>query len=84
MPYVVEATGRTGNVYWLSVPTEDGIYTLARSHPVVFETEEEASAAIANMPQAFAKAGILFTVSPHVPPDLRFPPDWPLWKHIDI
>lgn len=63
MASVVKLTGRTGFVCWLSTPNAKGFRTLApREHADVFQTIEDAQAAIAKLPRAFEDAGLLFSV----------------------
>jgi hypothetical protein len=63
MRFVVKATGRTGNVCWLTEPGLDGFRTISvRNKAGLFATETEARVAIATMPQPFDTAGIIFSV----------------------
>jgi hypothetical protein len=62
MPYVVKAISDRGPVTWLRRSAR-GIRSLSiREHAEIFQTEEEARTAIAQMPAAFTRAGLAFCV----------------------
>jgi hypothetical protein len=62
MAFVVKATGRTGNVCWLSAANKDGFRTLAtREDADVFPASREAHIAIAKLPRAFEEV-VTFSV----------------------
>jgi hypothetical protein len=63
MPFVVKATGRTGNVCWLTAANAKGFRTIGiREQAHVFATEVDARVAIAVMAGPFKKTGIVFSV----------------------
>jgi len=63
MPFVVKATGITGNVCWLSAANEGGFRTLAtREWADVFQTVVDAHTAIAKLPRAYEDIGLIFSV----------------------
>jgi hypothetical protein len=63
MPFVVKAMGKTGAICYLSDANEAGFRTLAtREMAGVFQTAEDAHAAIAKLPRAFEDAGLIFYV----------------------
>jgi hypothetical protein len=62
MPYVVKAMSMRGPVTWLR-RCASGIRSISiRENAEIFPRFDEAEAAIAKMPPAFARAGILFSV----------------------
>jgi hypothetical protein len=61
--YVVKATGRTGNVCWLTAANAKGIRTIGiREQADVFTTEIDARMAIAVTAGPFKMTGIVFSV----------------------
>jgi hypothetical protein len=61
--YIVKATGRTGNVCWLTAANAKGIRTIGiRKQADVFATQADARMAIALMLGPFQRTGIIFTV----------------------
>jgi hypothetical protein len=63
MPFVVKITGRGGTVAWLGAPNSDGRRTLAaRKSADIFQTSDDASAAIKDLSPDFDKAGWTFSV----------------------
>jgi hypothetical protein len=61
--FVVMATGRTGQVSWLSAASADGFRTLTtRELADAFQTVKDAHTAIAKLPRAFEDAGLIFSV----------------------
>jgi len=68
MGIVVKATGRMGNVTWLSPPDSNGFRSLVpRERAHVFPLEKDARAVIAKMPPTFEDAGIVFSTEPAEP-----------------
>jgi hypothetical protein len=62
MGFVVKAVGPHGTS-WLTVPNKYGIRSLgAREGADVFHSRRDADIAIAKMPHAFVKAGVVFSV----------------------
>jgi hypothetical protein len=62
MPYVVKADSARGAT-WLLPPSSHGVRSISiRENADIFPSVEEAEAAIAKMPPAFAAAGIFFSV----------------------
>ena len=60
--FVVKAVGPHGTS-WLTVPNKFGIRSLgAREDADVFHARRDADIAIAKMPHAFLKAGVVFSV----------------------
>ena len=65
MNYVVKATGRTGNVCWLTAANAEGIRTIGiRAQADVFATQVDVRVALALTAGGFKKTGIVFTVEP--------------------
>jgi hypothetical protein len=66
MGFVVRITnGRSTFHSWLSPPNKRGFRTLAtRDMADVFQSREDAHAAIGTMPRTFADAGWVFSVEP--------------------
>ena len=63
MPFVVKATGRTGNVCWLTAANAKGIRTIGiRKQADVFATDADARMAIALTAGPFKKTGMVFSV----------------------
>jgi len=63
MEFVVKATGPGGDSAWLSKPRLEGFRGLvAREVADVFQTRRDAQVAIAKMPAAFARAGVIFAI----------------------
>jgi hypothetical protein len=64
MGFVVKATGPfLGSPAWLTTPWPDGSRSVAiREVAAVFQTAEDASVAIEEMPRILKDAGIIFSV----------------------
>jgi hypothetical protein len=63
MPYIVLGISPNGYVVWLSAPCYRGIRAVTtRETAQVFPTVKEAEAAITELPQAIADAGLSFVV----------------------
>ena len=63
MRFVVKATGRPGNVCWLTTANANGIRTIGiRKQADVFSNEADARMAIALMLGPFKRTGIVFSV----------------------
>jgi hypothetical protein len=63
MPYLVEAVSTSGVVTWLTDPGPDGIRCVSiRERAEIFQTADDAKGAIAKMPDAFAVAGLTFSI----------------------
>jgi hypothetical protein len=63
MSFVVKATGRTGNVCWLTAANAQGIRTIGiRGQAAVFATEADARMAIALTAGPFKKTGMVFSI----------------------
>jgi hypothetical protein len=61
--FIVKATGRTGNVCWLTAANAKGIRTTGiRRQADVFATEVDARVAIALTAGPFKRTGIVFSV----------------------
>ncbi len=63
MPFVVKATGRTGNVCWLTAANAKGIRTIGiRKQADVFATETDVRVAIAVTAGPLRSTGIIFSI----------------------
>ena len=63
MPFVVKITGRGGTIAWLGAVHSDGVRTLAgRKSADIFQTPEDASAAITQLHHDFDKSVWRFSV----------------------
>jgi len=63
MPYLIKAVSSSGVVTWITRPGTEGFREIAhRSRADVLSTFEDATGAIAKMPQVFTDAGIRFSV----------------------
>jgi hypothetical protein len=63
MSYLVKAVSASGVVTWLTEPDIDGVRCVSiRERAESFQTAEDAKRAIAKIPDAFAIAGIEFSV----------------------
>jgi hypothetical protein len=66
--FVVKAVGPTGHAKWLTTPKRHGLRTFGpRELAAVFETVEEAQAAIGATRRHEACDGITFTTEPALP-----------------
>jgi hypothetical protein len=65
MPFIIKLTSRTGGVFWLSAPSEDGSCTLAaRENAGLFRRYEDGNIAIRKLPREFKGVGRTFSVEP--------------------
>jgi hypothetical protein len=63
MPFVVKITGKGGTIAWLGAPNSAGLRTLAgRKSADIFQTSDDASVAIKELPPDFDKAGWSFSI----------------------
>jgi hypothetical protein len=63
MPYLVKAVSTSGVVTWVSEPGLDGVRCISlRERAEIFRSSEDANGAICDMPDAFARCGIKFSL----------------------
>ena len=63
MPFVTKLTRPIGNACWLSDPNANGFRVIViRERAAVFETAEDAQAAIESMPAEIVTSGLVFSV----------------------
>lgn len=63
MPYIVKAISASGSVTWLHRARASGVRSISiREDAEIFPSADEAEAAAAKMPAAFARAGIFFSI----------------------
>jgi hypothetical protein len=64
MAFVIKAND-AGRIGWISAVNHRGFRSLAeRTEAAVFATREDAQIAIDNLPEAFVRAGISFSIEP--------------------
>jgi|HubBroStandDraft_6_1064221.scaffolds.fasta_scaffold76776_3 hypothetical protein len=67
MSFIIKAND-AGRIGWITPANHRGFRSLAdRAQAAVFETRDEAQQAIDRLPEAFARAGIRFSIEPADP-----------------